>query len=102
MSDSDTRKHLVILCGGKSAEHEVSFQSSSAILRHLDPKKYQISALGIQKDGFLYPPETTQRELNLDGSQEVDFPEGRHWVPALMEMRPACRGGISCVARPFW
>ncbi len=101
MSDSDARKHLVILCGGKSAEHEVSFQSSSAILRHLDPKKYQISALGIQKDGFLYPPETTQRELNLDGSQEVDFPEGRHWVPALMEMRPAAEVVFPVLHGPF-
>ena len=101
MSRGSVSRHLVILCGGKSAEHEVSFQSSSAILRNLDPAKYRISVLGIQKDGSLYPPETTQRELNLEDSQLVDFPEGRHWVSVLMELRPAAEVVFPVLHGPF-
>ncbi len=101
MSGGSARLHLVLLCGGKSAEHEVSFQSSSAILSHLDPGKYQISALGIQKDGSLYPPEITWRELRLEDSWEIDFPEGRHWVSVLTDLTPAVEVVFPVLHGPF-
>ncbi len=88
MNDSVGRKHLVLLCGGKSAEHEVSFQSAEAVLSRLDRAKYQISALGIRKDGALYAPETTREKLKLEVSREIAFPEGGHWVSALTSLKP--------------
>ena len=101
MNSGSARKHLVLLCGGKSAEHEVSFQSASAILRHLDQAKYQISALGIQKDGSLYSAENTRQELELDAAQEVGFPEGRHWVSVLTELTPAAEVVFPVLHGPF-
>ena len=101
MSGGSARVHLVLLCGGKSAEHEVSFQSSSAILGHLDQAKYQISALGIQKDGSLYPPEIIRRELGLEDSREFDFPEGRHWVSVLTDLTPAAGVVFPVLHGPF-
>ena len=46
-------KHVVVLCGGRSAEHEVSFLSAKSILSHLNQAKYRLSVVGIRKDGLL-------------------------------------------------
>lgn len=40
-----------ILCGGKSAEHEVSLQSAKNVLEALDKNKYEPVLIGIGKDG---------------------------------------------------
>ncbi|MEE8349581.1 MAG: D-alanine--D-alanine ligase family protein [Acidobacteriota bacterium] len=101
MNDSVVRKHLVLLCGGKSAEHEVSFQSAAAVLRHLDRAKYQVSALGIRKDGALYAPETTRQELNLEVSREISFPEGKHWVSTLTSLTPVADVVFPVLHGPF-
>lgn len=101
MNSGSARRHLVVLCGGKSAEHEISFQSASAILCHLDQAKYQVSALGIQKDGTLYPPETTRRKLELDPSLGVYCPEGRHWVSVLNELTPVAEIVFPVLHGPF-
>lgn len=42
---------LVLLYGGQSGEHEVSLQSAASVLANLDPEKYQIIPIGIDKDG---------------------------------------------------
>ena len=42
---------LGILCGGKSAEHEVSLQSAKNIFEALDKKKYEPIIIGIAKNG---------------------------------------------------
>ncbi len=58
-------KVVGIICGGRSAEHEVSLQSAKNILKALPADKYQPVLLGIDKTGnwrlydvaaaFLYP-----------------------------------------------
>ena len=40
-----------VLCGGKSAEHEVSLQSASSIISAIDRKKYRVVIIGIDKQG---------------------------------------------------
>lgn len=42
---------MLLLCGGKSAEHEVSLQSARNVAAALDPKKYEVTVLGIDKGG---------------------------------------------------
>ena len=42
---------LLVLFGGESPEHDVSNISASNILNELDVKKYQITKVGITKDG---------------------------------------------------
>ena len=51
------KKNVAVLFGGCSSEHEVSLRSASYILRQLDGEKYNVTALGITKDGrwLLYP-----------------------------------------------
>ena len=46
-----------VLFGGRSSEHEVSLVSAAAVLRSLDPQKYDVVPIGITKDGrWMLPP----------------------------------------------
>jgi D-alanine-D-alanine ligase len=40
-----------LVFGGRSVEHEVSIQSASSILRNLDPSRYEVWPLAIDRDG---------------------------------------------------
>jgi len=42
---------LGVLFGGRSGEHEVSLSSARSVLNTLDPKKYQVTQIGITIDG---------------------------------------------------
>jgi D-alanine-D-alanine ligase len=45
------RLRLAVLFGGTSAEHEVSRASAASVVRSLDPRRYDIVAIGIGRDG---------------------------------------------------
>jgi D-alanine-D-alanine ligase len=47
-------KNVLILCGGRSAEHEISLISAKGILDALDRTQYTPSVVGISKDGTWY------------------------------------------------
>ncbi len=81
-------KHVGVLCGGRSAEHEVSLISAQLVLKHLNQEKYQVSILAIGKDGSLYPPEAASEKLGLNSSGPLNFPSGKHWVSVLLELNP--------------
>ncbi|PIQ29058.1 D-alanine--D-alanine ligase [bacterium (Candidatus Blackallbacteria) CG17_big_fil_post_rev_8_21_14_2_50_48_46] len=56
-----TRKiQLGILFGGRSAEHEVSLQSARNIIEALDKDKYDLTLIGIDKQGGWYLNETSR------------------------------------------
>ena len=40
-----------VLFGGRSGEHEVSLLSAASVLKAIDPKKYEITPIGITKEG---------------------------------------------------
>ena len=64
-------KHVLILFGGVSSEHEVSLRSAAAVIRNIDRARWTVSTLGITKDGrwLLYTGETDRIE---DGSWLAD------------------------------
>lgn len=43
--------NVVVLCGGQSAEHEVSIASSKNVIKALDPHKYHVHVIFITKQG---------------------------------------------------
>jgi len=49
--EQQDRVRLVVVFGGKSAEHEISCISASHVLRAADPDKYEIVAVGITQSG---------------------------------------------------
>ena len=42
---------VALLFGGRSAEHDVSVTSAAAVYSHLDPAKYQVTCLYINREG---------------------------------------------------
>ena len=57
---------VAVFFGGCSPEYSVSLESASAVLRNLDPEKYQIVPVGITKDGdwFYFTGEWDQITLD--------------------------------------
>ncbi len=45
------RLRIGVLYGGRSSEHEVSLASAAAVIRHLDPARYEPIAILVGKDG---------------------------------------------------
>jgi D-alanine-D-alanine ligase len=45
------RLRVGVLFGGRSGEHEVSLASAASVIRALDPEKYEVTPIGISKDG---------------------------------------------------
>jgi len=92
------RKRIVILFGGRSAEHEISVISARSVMDALDPERYEVVPIGVTKQGHwqLMPggppalasgspealPEVTERsgpEVALDqepGSQTLVAEDG--------------------------
>ncbi|MBA3661356.1 MAG: D-alanine--D-alanine ligase [Gammaproteobacteria bacterium] len=42
---------VAVLYGGRSSEHEVSIKSAANVIRHLDPKRFDVIPIGIDKKG---------------------------------------------------
>jgi D-alanine-D-alanine ligase len=47
----DKKLRIAVLFGGRSGEHEVSLMSARSVLSALVPEKYEITQIGITKDG---------------------------------------------------
>ena len=45
-------RNLLILCGGRSAEHEVALQSAINVVAAVDPHAFHLAVVGIDKDGY--------------------------------------------------
>jgi D-alanine-D-alanine ligase len=52
MSSDVGRTRVVVLFGGRSAEHEVSCMSAVSVLRALDPERYDVVPIGVTQDGL--------------------------------------------------
>lgn len=74
-----------ILCGGRSAEHEVSLASAKSVIDALDKEKYEVRVIGIDKKGawhlrdsarFLEHAEDPKRiQLHAETTSEVLVPK---------------------------
>ncbi len=71
MAPLSSKIKVALLFGGRSAEHEISLRSASAIFRHLDPNKYEILCLYFSRQGSwcrvpspLLQPEELEQETS--------------------------------------
>lgn len=60
MKEVKNKIRVAVLFGGQSAEHEVSIQSARNVVDALDPNRYEISLIGIDKGGRWHPFTTAQ------------------------------------------
>ena len=63
-----SKKSLVLIFGGQSSEHDVSCVSASTVARAIDRDKYDITFIGITKDGhwLLVEDENTIADLSWE------------------------------------
>lgn len=64
---------VAVVCGGRSGEHEISLRSSEAILRGLDPEKYEVQRIFISPEGR-WDPKPILPEPGANPGIDVVFP----------------------------
>jgi D-alanine-D-alanine ligase len=70
MNEQASKIKIVVIFGGRSGEHAVSLQSARFVLRQLDPVKYQVTEVGITREGeWLTGPDALQ--AFLDGKESA-------------------------------
>ncbi|MBP2079548.1 D-alanine-D-alanine ligase [Oceanobacillus polygoni] len=60
------KKKIGLLFGGKSAEHEVSLQSAKNVMEAIDPSKYDVVLIGIDKSGKWHLNDASHFLLNSE------------------------------------
>ncbi len=73
-----------VIFGGRSGEHEVSLQSARSVMRALDPAKYEVTPIGITKEGRW-----------IAGDVMAALAEGADARPAALLPEPAHSGSLS-------
>lgn len=62
-----------LLFGGRSSEHEVSLLSTKNVLRALDPNKYDLVLIGIDKEGHWHTCDSQSYLLNADNPKQISL-----------------------------
>jgi D-alanine-D-alanine ligase len=82
-------RHVVLLCGGRSAEHEVSLLSVASVISHLDQSRFRVSVLGIRKDGSTMAADELRRQIDSSVAfTGVETPDSVPWVSFLERCSP--------------
>jgi D-alanine-D-alanine ligase len=76
-----------VLFGGKSGEHEVSKCSAASVCAELDKTKYQVTAIGIDKDGRWYPQKNIEFEEKEGFGQVLSLKKEGNWLVNHFEDR---------------
>lgn len=76
------KQDVLVIYGGRSAEHEISCRSAAFILRNLDPGKYNVHAIAIDKDGAWLPQNAQHLIANLKGPVPIERSAAQKVLPA--------------------
>ncbi len=88
-----SRRRLVVLFGGRSAEHDVSCVSARHVLAAADTTRYEIIPVGIDRNGQWSIAETAVAALAADTLPERLDPTGPTWDPLPRLTELAARSG---------
>jgi D-alanine-D-alanine ligase len=67
--------HVAVLCGGQSAEHEISIRSARNIINAMDRNKYDITLITIDQQGKWHPGDIKQLTNDSDPAGIAYAPE---------------------------
>ena len=74
------KKRIAVIFGGNSTEYEVSLQSASAVLEHVDMEKYEIIPIGITRAGEWYHYMGNYKNIK----QGTWLEDGKHLCPVVV------------------
>lgn len=72
-----------IIFGGRSAEHEVSLQSAKNIVDALDKQRYDVTLIGIDKQGLWHRCDPADFLLNADDPARISLHRSGHQVAVI-------------------
>lgn len=84
------KKNIGIIFGGKSTEHEVSLQSARNIVDAIDKEKFDVTLIGIDKNGIWHLNESTHFLLNSENPSLISLHQsGRNiaFIPGKNEQQ---------------
>ncbi len=84
-----TKIRIGVLFGGQSAEHEISIKSAKSVIEHLDPMKYDVFPIGIDKKGSWHFLSSHQFLLSLKKNYLPTFKKNDPHFPLLVQKIPA-------------
>jgi D-alanine-D-alanine ligase len=96
------KTRLVVLFGGRSAEHEVSCISAMHVLRAVDPSRYDVVPIGITREGRWIESGEAIAALGA-GAKALPSPDDSHGaeVDPLPAIVPAGAGTADVVVLPL-
>jgi len=68
-----------ILFGGRSGEHDVSRCSAASVIKYLDTSKYEVTAIGIDRDGRWYVQDTPEIVEDKDFGKVLKLHKTGDW-----------------------
>jgi D-alanine-D-alanine ligase len=87
------RTRVGVLFGGRSTEHEVSILSARSIISAIDPKRYEVVPLYIDKTGRFLVGDSLKRLLTDEATRKYVYlppdPTQHSLVPAVLNGAPA-------------
>lgn len=95
-----SKLNLVVLYGGNSGEHEVSRRSAASVLRHLNPERYVVTAIGIDRSGTWHLQREPVFEVLPNGDPSLVIVESDspvHIIPAGGLWHDGTRVAADCV-----
>src|SRR6476661_2219343 len=75
-----SKLRLCLIFGGQSAEHAVSLESAKNVFEALDPKKYEVHLIGIDKSGAWRYFEEPNFLRKTDVARPIDLNEIKNQV----------------------
>jgi D-alanine-D-alanine ligase len=76
-----------VLYGGRSGEHDVSLCSAASVFSALDRKKYEVTAIGIDRDGRWYVQDKPQIISDKDFGRKLALQKKGIWLVNHFEQK---------------
>ena len=70
----ESRIRVAVVYGGRSSEHAISCVSAGSILRHLDPERFEVVAVGITADGAWLRTDVSPDDLAITDRHLPEVP----------------------------
>ena len=81
---TENKLHVAVIFGGRSGEHEVSLMSARSVLSVLDPAKYEVTQIGITREGVWFTGGTVLEKFENDKTDGL--------IPVVVSPDPSERG----------
>ena len=95
------RLRVAVIAGGRSSEHEISLASARSVLEALDPERYEVTTVAIERSGRWSLAPAEDRRVLEGGDSCSEQLSAVESLPVLADSAPARALGAVDVAVPI-